>query len=86
MYSSPMITLEQLEWRPSLGVLLMLSTNFTGLMSISVQGSGISDNDHSDMSMIVSLLTKKSILDGSGAGDMFYPYFFEWQEQIPKPA
>lgn len=55
-------------------------------MSISVQGSGISDNDHSDMSMIVSLLTKKSILDGSGAGDMFYPYFFEWQERIPKPA
>lgn len=55
----------------------MLSTNSTGLMSTFLWDSGSSHDDHSAMSMIVSLLPKESTLDGSGAGDVCYPYFFE---------
>ena len=46
-----------------------------GLKSTSFWNSHISrDDDHSAMSVIVSLPLKESTLDGSGAGDMFYPY------------
>lgn len=61
----------------------MVSTNSIGLTSTFLWNSGISDDDLSAMSMIVSLFPKESILDGSGAGGMFYPYFFEWPEYIP---
>lgn len=49
-------------------------------MSTFLWNSGISDDNHLAMSTIVSLLPKESILDGSGAGDVFYPNFFEWEK------
>lgn len=74
---------EQLGWSLSPGFLPMVSTNSIGLTLTFLWNSGISEDDLSAMSMIVNLFPKEFILDGSGAGGMFYPYFFEWPEYIP---